>query len=119
MVRSFGEVPCALFLLLVQLSRCAVVVHLPHCMFFSCAISHTLFHPASHRIGTPVPGGCNYDAAIAYLTAKFKSRNTRPERREVYTKVTCATDKTNVRTVFNSCKTIILKQNMQGSGFME
>jgi hypothetical protein len=64
-------------------------------------------------------GGTDYDAAISYITGKFKARNAIPDRREVFVKVTCATDKTNVKTVFNSCKTIILKQNMQGSGFME
>ncbi len=61
----------------------------------------------------------NYDAAVQYVTQRFKAKNSISARREVYTKVTCATDKTNVRTVFHSCKAIILKQNMQGSGFME
>ena len=33
--------------------------------------------------------------------------------------VTCATDTRNVRVVFGACKDIILKQNLQESGFME
>lgn len=33
--------------------------------------------------------------------------------------VTCATDTQNVRNVFDTCKDIIIKQNLKDSGFME
>ena len=37
----------------------------------------------------------------------------------LFLKVTCATDTRNVRVVFGACKDIILKKNLQESGFME
>jgi len=37
----------------------------------------------------------------------------------VYHHVTCATDTSNIRVVFNACKDIILKDNLRGSGFMD
>ena len=53
-----------------------------------------------------------------YLTDLFLQKNTN-EAKEVYWHITCATDTSNVRTVFNDCKKIILNKNLQGSGFME
>ncbi len=44
---------------------------------------------------------------------------THREAQEIYWHVTCATDTCNVSTVFNACKEIILKDNLQGSGFMD
>lgn len=38
---------------------------------------------------------------------------------QVYVHTTCATDTKNIETVFNACKEIILRENIQGSGFME
>ena len=40
------------------------------------------------------------------------------ENKEIYHHVTCATDSDNVRTIFNACKEIILKNNLSGAGFM-
>ncbi len=64
-------------------------------------------------------GGLNYQAGIDYITKQFLERSTTSGKRSVFVKATCATDKTNVKTVFNSCKAVILEQNMKGSGFME
>lgn len=38
--------------------------------------------------------------------------------REIYYHVTCATDTENVNFVFNSCKDVILRSNLQESGFV-
>ncbi len=62
-------------------------------------------------------GGNNFDAGVAYFTKLFMDRNEMP-RRKIFTKATCATDQTNVKTVFESCKTVILEHNLKGSGFM-
>lgn len=56
-------------------------------------------------------------AGIAYLQGKFEQRN-RVEGKQVYPHVTCATDTENVSHVFNACKDIILKGNLESSGFM-
>ena len=63
-------------------------------------------------------GGCNKEAAKQYFLQKFLEVN-KSESREVYHHVTCATDTANVKIVFNSCKDIILKSNLKGSGFMD
>ncbi len=41
------------------------------------------------------------------------------ENKEIYYHATCATDTENISHVFGSCKDIILKNNLKGSGFME
>lgn len=64
-------------------------------------------------------GGHDYDAGVAYFRAKFLGLNHSRESKEIFVQATCATDTNNVRTVFNSCKEIILKKNLAGSGFME
>jgi hypothetical protein len=91
-----------------------------------------LQHPSPSRpcslacLPTPTPstlpqpaGGCNYQAAVDYITKLFHDRNDTSGKRKIFTKVTCATDKSNVKTVFNSCKATILEMNMRGSGFMD
>ena len=54
----------------------------------------------------------------SYLTEQFLQKNTN-EAKEVFWHITCATDTSNVKAVFNDCKKIILNRNLQGSGFME
>ena len=69
-------------------------------------------------------GGCDYEAAVSYIVQKYlalgqtKGTGT-ASAREIYWHVTCATDTGNISTVFNACKEIILKQSLQGSGFMD
>lgn len=53
-----------------------------------------------------------------YLTDLFLQKNTN-EAKEVFWHITCATDTSNVKAVFNDCRKIILNKNLQGSGFME
>ena len=64
--------------------------------------------------------GSNEDinAAKAYLVDLFLEKNNE-QGKEVYHHITCATDTNNVSTVFNACKDIILKGNLQSSGFMD
>ena len=62
-----------------------------------------------------------YDDGINYFEGKFLEQvvedPTMSEKKQVYTHVTCATDKGNVKTVFNACKETILRSNLTGSGF--
>ena len=53
---------------------------------------------------------------IEYLKKRFLALNKTPK--DVYATATCATDTKNVEFVFNSCKDIILKRNLQDAGFM-
>lgn len=58
-----------------------------------------------------------YDKGVEYFLKMFTGVN-QNEERMVYHHVTCATDSENVAVVFNACKEIILRGNMQESGFM-
>ncbi len=61
-------------------------------------------------------GGCDADAAIRYMVDSFLSKCTDAEK-EIFWRVTCATDTENIKTVFNAAKSIILRANLSGSGF--
>mmetsp|Transcript_14159 Transcript_14159/g.14789 ORF Transcript_14159/g.14789 Transcript_14159/m.14789 type:complete len:356 (+) Transcript_14159:52-1119(+) len=61
----------------------------------------------------------DYDAGVNYFLQKFLSQNKSPSDHQIYYHVTCATDTNNVRIVFNSCKDIILRENLKNSGFMD
>ena len=54
-----------------------------------------------------------YDKGIAYFLDMFTAQNTNPER-QIYSHATCATDSKNVEVVFNSCKDIIMRKNIEG-----
>ena len=61
----------------------------------------------------------NYDQGVKYFVKKFMDINTKGGERQVYHHVTCATDTSNVRIVFDACKDIILRENLKNSGFMD
>lgn len=59
----------------------------------------------------------DYEAAVQYFVDKFLSKNKSGADRQIYYHVTCATDTKNVHVVFNSCKDIVLRQNIKNSVF--
>jgi hypothetical protein len=59
----------------------------------------------------------DYDAGVQYFVDKFLSKNKSGADRQIYYHVTCATDTKNVHVVFNSCKDIVLRQNIKNSVF--
>ncbi len=56
-----------------------------------------------------------YNQGVTYFLNKFVEKNTNADR-QIYSHVTCATDSKNVEIVFNSCKDIILRGNMEEAG---
>lgn len=56
-----------------------------------------------------------YDEGIKYFLDLFLLQNTNEER-QIYSHATCATDSKNVEIVFNSCKDIIMRKNMEEMG---
>ena len=62
------------------------------------------------------------DAGIEFFLKQFLDQVDAEKHagtdKEIYHHVTCATDSDNVRTIFNACKEIILKNNLSGAGFM-
>ena len=62
------------------------------------------------------PGDADYyDNGIKYFLDAFLAENTNTER-QIYSHPTCATDSKNVEVVFNSCKDIIMRGNMEAMG---
>ena len=59
----------------------------------------------------------SYDDGVKYFLNKFLQLN-RQKDKDIYHHVTCATDTKNIEVVFNACKDIILKANMESSGLM-
>ena len=72
-------------------------------------------YPAFSDYNGP-PG--DYDAGVQYFVSKFQQRN-KNANRQIYHHVTCATDTSNVKVVFNACKDIIIRGNLKDSGFMD
>lgn len=55
-----------------------------------------------------------YDESLAYIQGEFESR----VKQSLYVHVTCATDSNNIRTVFETCKDIIIQKHLMESGLM-
>lgn len=66
-------------------------------------------------IGTPEYEEC-YEAAAEYCLSLFVNRNKQPK--PIYHHITTATDTNNVKVVFASCRDIVLRGNLVGSGFL-
>mmetsp|Transcript_18543 Transcript_18543/g.37147 ORF Transcript_18543/g.37147 Transcript_18543/m.37147 type:complete len:349 (+) Transcript_18543:53-1099(+) len=58
----------------------------------------------------------NYDEGVQFFLEEFMKKNYKDK--DIFYHVTCATDSSNVRVVFDACKDIILKKNLEESGFM-
>lgn len=58
-----------------------------------------------------------YNATLGYLENLYRRQNS-DSQREIYIKATCATDSDQVKTIMESCKDIILKNNLSDNGFL-
>lgn len=61
-------------------------------------------------------GGKDYDKACTFIRDKFVSLNKNPKK-QIYSKVTCATDTKNIELVFAATKNMILQRQLTESGF--
>jgi len=55
-------------------------------------------------------GGCNFDAGYEFIRKKFLDQNVSPQQHVIYVHMTCATDTTNIRTVFTAVRETLLKK---------
>lgn len=60
----------------------------------------------------------DYQDGVQYFQQKFLAVN-KNQNKQIFPHVTCATDPDNISVVFNACKETILRDNLQGSGFMD
>ena len=58
------------------------------------------------------------EAGYEYFGEKFMAMNLAPETHTITKHNTCATDTDNVRVVFETCKSVILEENLTDAGFM-
>ena len=61
----------------------------------------------------------DYNAGVKYFLDMFLAKNKSGSDRQIYHHITCATDTTNVKVVFDACKDIILRENLKNSGYMD
>jgi len=71
--------------------------------------------PAFSNFSGNVGDSDYYDKGIQYFLNMFLAENQNPER-QIYSHATCATDSKNVEVVFNSCKDIIMRKNLEEMG---
>jgi hypothetical protein len=62
-------------------------------------------------------GDNDFDSCCTYVTEKFLERN-HSESKVIYTHVTNATDKDNVKHVFNAVKDTVIRSGMISSGLL-
>jgi hypothetical protein len=60
----------------------------------------------------------DYNDGVEYFVKKFLERNKTGTYREIYYHITCATETSNIRVVFEASKDIILKQSLMNSELM-
>lgn len=59
----------------------------------------------------------SYDEGVDYFINKFIGTN-RDKHRDIFYHVTCATDTSNIRFVWNACTEILLKEDLDKLGFV-
>jgi guanine nucleotide-binding protein G(i) subunit alpha len=70
-----------------------------------------------HIFVLPISGGQNYDAAVAFLKERFLEQN-KTQGKRIHVHVTCATDTSNMKVVFDSVHSSVFDQNLRMSGFI-
>ena len=65
----------------------------------------------------PEYNGLNtYEDTISYIRMKFEELSKSKKHKEVYTHVTCATDTTSMKSVFDAATDVIIKTNLKYCG---
>lgn len=62
-------------------------------------------------------GPMEYDSCVDFVQRLFESKK-KDARKQIYTHVTCATDKDQMRHVFNAVKDIVIRRSLQEGGLL-
>jgi GTPase SAR1 family protein len=62
-------------------------------------------------------GANTYDAASQFILEQFEARNRDAEKR-IYPHLTCATDKDNIKVVFNAVKDTVIRRSLEEGGLI-
>jgi len=63
-------------------------------------------------------GDNSYDETVSFLRTQYEERNNDPKTKQVYSHVTCATDKSNVEKVFGDVQHIVINTSLQRGGLI-
>eukprot|EP01083_Nonionella_stella_P047777 127896_1 len=88
-----------------------------------CLTKRDLFEAKIQKVPLTVcfpeyDGDNTYDDCIAFIKEQFESRNGHPEQKQIFTHVTCATDKGLIEKMFNDVQSIVIRQSLQSKGLI-
>mmetsp|Transcript_50805 Transcript_50805/g.80939 ORF Transcript_50805/g.80939 Transcript_50805/m.80939 type:complete len:357 (-) Transcript_50805:749-1819(-) len=63
-------------------------------------------------------GPDTYDECVGYIRGQFEGKNRNPREKQIYSHVTCATDKTNVEKVFGDVQHIVINSSLAKGGLI-
>ena len=63
-------------------------------------------------------GDNTYDDGVKYIKNLFLDRNKNPREKQVYTHITCATDRTNMEKVFGDVQHIVIETSLAKGGLI-
>lgn len=63
-------------------------------------------------------GGCNFERAANYIKEKYQNTCRHKGNKTIYAHLTCATDTTHLKKVFDAIQDIILQKTMKDQGLM-
>lgn len=63
-------------------------------------------------------GDSTYDDGVEFIKAQFERLNQNPREKQIYTHITCATDRGNVEKVFNDVQHIVINTSLQKGGLL-
>jgi len=68
---------------------------------------------------TEIPRACPFSfmTVLRYFSEKFHGQNENPSK-QIFTHVTCATDSSMMKFVFDACREVILQENLKSNGFL-
>lgn len=59
-----------------------------------------------------------YDDCVGFIRRTFEEKNKNPQEKQIYSHVTCATDKTNVERVFGDVQHIVINTSLARGGLI-
>ena len=73
---------------------------------------------AGHNCSFLFAGENTFQDGANFIRDKFVSLNRNPDKKTVYTHITCATDTNNMQIVFQSVTDIVITEHLRGAGLL-
>lgn len=74
--------------------------------------------PLTVCFGDLYDGNNSYDDGVEFIKTQFETLNKNPREKQIYTHITCATDRGNVEKVFNDVQHIVINTSLQKGGLL-